>query len=117
MLKTQFNLAYPGSPGKTMDTTQHTVPDQHMSVTQLLQNHSRGLPIHAQTNEGHFFGTDVPNITDLTDLKNYKDDLHQRTKEHNTVVNDEIQASNKKKAQTIQDKKIIPQIKDETPPS
>ncbi len=68
LIKTQFNADYT-STGKTMDTTQHTVPDQHMSVRELLANHARGLPIHAQTNEGKYFGTEIPIITDLTDLQ------------------------------------------------
>jgi hypothetical protein len=96
--KKQFNEKYTGHAGKIMDNTQHTVPDQHMSVRELLSNHSRGLPIHAQTNEGQFFGTEIPIITDLTDLPKIREELNEQNKNTTNVANDEIQAAKNKKA-------------------
>ena len=97
MLKTQFNPEYTRSPGKIMDTTQITVPDQHMSVRQLLANHSRGLPIHAQTNEGHYFGTEIPIITDLTDLHTLRDSLKEQEQNTNGLITEDKSKSKLKK--------------------
>ena len=38
--------------GKIMDQTVHTVPDQNLSIRELLDRHSRGLPLGASENQG-----------------------------------------------------------------
>jgi hypothetical protein len=97
LIKTQFNSEYI-SIGKTMDTTQHTVPDQHMSVRELLANHARGLPIHAQTNEGQYFGTEIPIITDLTDLQTLRDKLKENEQHTNDLISEDVNKYKSKKA-------------------
>jgi hypothetical protein len=97
LIKTQFNSEYQPK-GKSMDTTQHTVPDQHMSVRQLLANHSRGLPIHAQTNEGHYFGTEIPIITDLTDLGDLRDKLKENEAHVDNLITEDYSKAKTKKA-------------------
>lgn len=43
-MRKQFNPSYKGTPGPESDPTQVTVPDQNLTIRQLLDNHSRGLP-------------------------------------------------------------------------
>ena len=108
LIKTQFNSKYTPT-GKIMDTTQHTVPDQHMSVRELLANHARGLPIHAQTNEGQYFGTEIPTITDLTDLKTLRDKLKEHEKNTNNLVKEEKSKAKSKKVSEHTETKKVPE--------
>lgn len=52
-----------------------TQPDQNLSIQDLLYRHSRGLPINANMHQGEFFDTEIPRITDLTDLQTHRSAL------------------------------------------
>ena len=58
---------------------QMTKPEQHLSIRQLLYNHSRGIPSDTKHYEAQYFeGELIPKIHDLTDLDEYKRQLAER---------------------------------------
>jgi hypothetical protein len=75
--KHQFDLKYNGSKGHPNTEPSLTVPDQNTSIQQLLIAHSRGLPLNVQEKEGHYFGSPIPNFTDLLDRAEYAEELKQ----------------------------------------
>lgn len=54
-----------------------TQPDQNLSIAELLMRHSRGIPIQANMHEGQYFETEIPRITDLNDLQDYRRTLEE----------------------------------------
>lgn len=68
---------------KIMDETVHTVPDQNLTIRQLLDRHSRGLPLGASQMQGEYFDTEIPRFEDLTDMVEYKKKL---VKEHEALT-------------------------------
>ena len=63
--------------GKKMDQTVNTIPDQNLSIRQLLDRHSRGLPLGASQNQGEYFDTEIPRFDDLVDMMEHKKNLVQ----------------------------------------
>ena len=78
--RTQFDDSYQGSPGSKQSSDSQTVPDMGISLRQLLINHSRGLPSNVFMREGHYFDTEIPQIDDLTDIRDARADLELRKK-------------------------------------
>ena len=66
--------------GKTMDSSVMTVPDQNLSIRELLDKHSRGLPLGVTEIKGEYFDTEIPRPMDLTDIPRFKQDLLDREK-------------------------------------
>lgn len=79
-MRKQFTPKYKGTPGPKCDQTQVTVPDQNLTIRQLLDNHSRGLPMGAAALRAEFFDTEIPVIQDLTDIPKYKKSLQKKEK-------------------------------------
>jgi hypothetical protein len=75
--------------GKKMDQTVNTIPDQNLSIRQLLDRHSRGLPIDATQRQGEFFDTEIPRFDDLTDMVEYRKMLEEKHKQLTEKVNEE----------------------------
>lgn len=80
-IRVQFDFDYKGSPGKEMDEDQQTVPDMNMSVTQIMQRHSRGQDGSISAKQPFYFETRVPVFHDLLDIENYKEHLDQKKQE------------------------------------
>jgi len=80
---------------KIMDETVHTVPDQNLTIRQLLDRHSRGLPLGASQHQGEYFDTEIPRFQDLTDMVEYKKNL---VKKHEELTK-KIEAEQKAQAQ------------------
>jgi len=93
--KRQFDATYKGAPRRKMDDTVHTVPDQNLTIRQLLDRHSRGLPLGASQMQGEYFDTEIPRFEDLTDMVEYKKKL---VKEHEALTK-KIEAEQKAQAQ------------------
>ncbi len=85
-LNKQFTEAYKGSKGKTMDQTIHTQPDMTMSIRDLLDRHSRGLPLTTNERKGVYFDTEIPRFDDLTDMLQYKQEFMDRNKSINKLI-------------------------------
>jgi hypothetical protein len=68
--KTLQSTSYKQKPGKTM-----TVPDQNLTIAELLDRHSRGVSLGAPDLKGEYFDTEIPRYEDLTDMLQHKKDL------------------------------------------
>lgn len=79
----QFNPNYEPYPGETSDLPSETVPDQSLTIAELLKNHVRGISSDVQNNEGQFFDTEIPVFHDLTEEVEYKEQLADAIKEQN----------------------------------
>jgi len=82
--------------GKKMDQTVHTVPDQNLSIRQLLDRHSRGLPLGASENQGEYFETEIPRFDDLVDMMEHKKNLVQQHKDLTKQIEKEQEAQKQK---------------------
>ena len=78
-----------------MDQTVNTIPDQNLSIRQLLDRHSRGLPLGASQNQGEYFDTEIPRFDDLVDMMEHKKQL---VKEHKALTK-KIEAEQKAQAE------------------
>ena len=103
VIKTQFSgkqyqsSGYKKKMGKSM-----TLPDQNLSIGELLERHSRGVPLGAVDKQGEYFDTEVPRFSDLTEMLEYKKDLEEKRKELTKQINAEI-ASNKPQKPVVED--------------
>lgn len=68
--KTYKSSSYKQKPGKTM-----TVPDQNLTIAELLDRHSRGVSLGAPDLKGEYFDTEIPRYEDLTDMLEHKKKL------------------------------------------
>jgi len=68
-----------------------TEPDQNLSIPQLLEKHSRGLPvINQRYQEGIYSDSEIPVFDDLNDLMEYKEALRAREMELRGEVEDHV---------------------------
>lgn len=74
-----------------------TLPDQNLTIRELLDRHSRGVPLGAIDRQGEYFDTDVPRFSDLTEMLEYKKELEEKRKELTKQINAEIEASKPQK--------------------
>jgi hypothetical protein len=59
-----------------------TIPDDHLTIRELLDRHSRGEAINQHIyDQDSYFGTEIPVIQDLTDLEDYSQSLKERHEE------------------------------------
>ena len=82
--------------GKKMDQTVNTIPDQNLSIRQLLDRHSRGLPLGASQNQGEYFDTEIPRFDDLVDMMEHKKKLVQEHKDLTKQIEKEQKAQKEK---------------------
>jgi len=76
----QFAVHY--SSGEINHEPSRTVPDQHLSIAQLLINHSRGLGSDVKNYQGEFFEDEIISpINDLTDLAERREQLKSRQRD------------------------------------
>jgi len=64
---------YPGELGSINSQPSKTVPDQNISLQQLLLNHTRGNHSTSNYHEGIYSGTEIPVIEDLNDVAEYRE--------------------------------------------
>jgi uncharacterized membrane protein YukC len=95
--KTQFNAEYKGVFDEQPTGDSKTLPDQTLSIQQLLINHTRGIPSNVSHRDGEYFDTEIPRHDDIVDAKEYAEALQERKKElEEQVKKDEIEISAKK---------------------
>ena len=98
VIRTQFSgkifqsSGYKKKMGKSM-----TLPDQNLTIKELLDRHSRGVSLGAPDLQGEYFDTEVPRFSDLTEMLDYKKELEQKRKELTKQINAEIAASKPQK--------------------
>lgn len=72
----QWDKSYKGYPGMENNGKDLCVPDQNISLRELMYRHTRGLPIDGNVmKNGEYYGVEIPKITDLTDIENYRERL------------------------------------------
>jgi hypothetical protein len=120
IIRTQFDPNYKGYGGKKMSDEILTIPDQTKTIRELLDNHSRGIPLGVNEQKGEYFDTEIPVFTDLTDIMEYKHQLKEKEAEINKLIADEkakkLEELKKQKPQTLeaeQAKKDIEKIADQ----
>lgn len=77
-LRKQFNNKYKGSPSKIKPGKSMTLPDQNLTIGELLDRHSRGVSLGAPDLKGEYFDTEIPRYEDLTDMLEHKKELVQK---------------------------------------
>lgn len=92
--RTQFNSKYEPNRGSKNNQESQTRPDMSLSVRQIMQNHTRGIGLGVNVNEGIYSESDIPVFDDLTDMIEHKEHLEEQAK----ILKKEI-ADEKKKAQ------------------
>ncbi len=111
----QFSASYRGSKGEVNTSPSLTVPDQAIPLRTLLANHSRGINTPVNHLEGEYFNGDVPDIQDLNELKDLRDELKITEKELLNNIKTEQQTAkiNKQKAdkEALEKARPIPEQK------
>tara|TARA_B100000427_G_C15119975_1_gene425397 strand:+ start:96 stop:470 length:375 start_codon:yes stop_codon:yes gene_type:complete len=98
VIKTQFSgKQYQSSGYKKKMGKSLTLPDQNLTIGELLDRHSRGVSLGAVDKQGEYFDTEVPRFNDLTEMLEYKKDLEQKRKDLTKQINAEIEASKQQK--------------------
>ena len=95
--------------GKKMSDEIMTIPDQTKTIRELLDNHSRGIPLGVNEQKGEYFDTPIPVFTDLTDIMEYKNQLKEKEKALNEIIA-------KEKAKKLEDLKNLPVDSEEVQP-
>lgn len=103
----QFNPEYKPEIGEINTLPSLTVPDQNLSMQQLLLNHTRGIPSRTGMKEPMYFDTLIPKIQDLNDLEDYKEQLQEQINELDTQAKSDIQKAEEKRQAKIQNDKFI----------
>lgn len=111
-IRIQFDIAYQGDPGKEMDQEQITVPDMAMTVRQMLES-AQGKNGEVKINQPLYFGTEVPTLTDFTDLERYRSQLERRKKEVDDFIAQEKQKADQKAAEDAAAKKAESEANDD----
>ena len=75
--------------GKKMSDEIMTIPDQTKTIRELLDNHSRGIPLGVNEQKGEYFDIPIPVFTDLTDIIEYKHQLKEKEAEINKLIAEE----------------------------
>ena len=71
-----FDPTYKGCKGHIIEGKSETVPDEGLTVKELMERHTRG--IGSPIREGLYldeYGLEVPRITDLTDIQEMRERL------------------------------------------
>ncbi len=92
-----FSSAYPNhaTPEKNSGVSL-TIPDDHLTIRELLDKHSRGEAINQHIyDQDAYFGTEIPQINDLTDLEDYSQSLKQRHEELEKTIEHSKQKEDK----------------------
>lgn len=86
VMRVQFDIEYGGSGGTMMDPKSLAMPDLHMTVRQLLENHSRGIDNSSEVRQPLYFETELPTINDITDVALYRESLRRRVEEVDNFI-------------------------------
>lgn len=81
-----------------------TIPDQSLTIKELLLNHTRGINTEINQPEPEYFETPIPQITDPVELAEHLDMLKQNQLEIQQQAKKEIQAKKEQNAKEASDK-------------
>lgn len=89
-IRVQFDIDVPVYKGFKDEGTSMTVPDQSITVRQLLENHTRGVGNDVKIHQPLYFETELPVLRDITDVAVYKAALQERLEKVNEFMANEI---------------------------
>ena len=84
--RVQFDFTYKGVQGKKMDPESDTVPDLNLTVTQLLQNHTRGQDSNVTVRQPLYMDFPIPNLKDITDVHELLDAVTEQKNDIETFI-------------------------------
>lgn len=100
--RSQWDPDYVPDPGLTCEDPSLTVPDQNLSIKELLVRHSRGIPIGAQFRQGIYTEDEEgPWISDMTELQERREALDSRKQQLEEQVKQEQQEQQLKRSTAI----------------
>ena len=98
--------------GKSM-----TLPDQNLTISELLDRHSRGVSLGAPDLKGEYFDTEVPRFDDLTDMVEYKANLEKKRAEVMEAIMKEKEILKQKKSEDeVSQEEKLAQVTEEKEP-
>ena len=117
-IRKQFNDPMKNVTGEVNNMPSMTVPDMNLSIQQLLKNHTRGVhsDVHDYGADEGYFEDEIPQITDITELKDRRAELYQaqRTIDQEIAEREkERKAAQIKAARDAQKKELRQEILDE----
>lgn len=91
----------PRKSGKYTPPKHNVIPGQAVSVRELLEKHSRGMPLPPSKEGQYFEDTDVPDFDtmDLSDVHNYITDLKDKTEKLKKQIQEEEKENEKMRLQ------------------
>lgn len=106
--KRQWQIKYKGTiTGEINQEPSKTIPDQALSLRELLENHSRGIESDQTEYRGEYFEeTEIPRFDDITDLHEYRRKLERQSKELEAQIKAENAEKKKKDAEAAESKKV-----------
>lgn len=101
MIRRQFDPNRSPSKGEINTLPSDTVPDQSLTIKQLLLNHTRGIHSDVADLGGEYFeDEEIPIYTDLNDINEHKQKLVERSKNLKNQIQAEFELEKPKKEQT-----------------
>lgn len=95
----QYDLSYQGTEQtEKFAKPSKTVPDQNLSIAQLLHNHTRGIPSQVKPVVGVYLDTPIPRFKDQTE----RDDFKEAVKGRQMDIEQIIKAEKAEKAEKAQ---------------
>lgn len=100
-IRVQFDIDYKGSKGQVVSSDSDTMPDMTLTVRQLLENHTRGKDSNVFVRQPLYFETQIPTLTDITDVDKFKKSLEERLKQVNDFLKNEKEKQKESKDQEV----------------
>lgn len=111
MIRTQFQINENST--YIVDKETLTVPDQTLTIKELLDRHSRGLPLGVTQQKGEYFDVEIPNFQDLTEMIEWKKGLMETNKELNSLIREQQKKEQSDLKQPSESEEIKIAIKEE----
>lgn len=61
-----------------MDPKSVTIPDQSLTIHELLENHTRGVYSKVKIHQPNYLGIEIPKFDDITEALEYRAELNMR---------------------------------------
>lgn len=102
-VRTPYNAHLLPAPGEIFEEPSNTIPEQSLSIKQLLHRYSRGLPLDAPIQNAVYDGEEMefPDLArlDLAERQELLESARAETKRIETILRDNAQARQKKHAE------------------
>lgn len=81
-IRRSFNKSYKGSKGYEFTGESKTVPNQALTVRQIIERQKAGHTMEGAIRQGHYFESEeIPVFEDITDYYAWKEQMENRLKE------------------------------------